>query len=233
MLFLVRALLLSLRFLLLVLLLFPLLLQRQQPRRQLPQRPHMGLARQIITISQQPRQHALHIRIKNRYPLSKTKSSNSRSSRWANTRQSLQSSRCGWKHTAIHIAHHLRTAMQIARAAVITQATPQRQHCILLCISQSQHIRKLLQKSLVIRNYRTHLRLLQHDFRKPNPIRLTRLLPRQMVATMHKLPVNQQRSKIKRLCCCLTQIAPKQITHKPFALAVHPQQISRQSPLMR
>ena len=84
-----------------------------------------------------------------------------------------------------------RSPMQISSARVITEAAPLRQHIIEGCRSKASDIGEALQKAQVVGNNRTHLRLLQHDFRQPYRIRVARVLPRQMVAAMIFLPVDQ------------------------------------------
>ena len=52
-------------------------------------------------------------------------------------------------------------------------------------------IAKALKESLVIADYAGNLRLLQHDFRQPDPIGVGGLLPGQVVTPMAFLPVDQ------------------------------------------
>ncbi|MPN46410.1 hypothetical protein SDC9_193996 [bioreactor metagenome] len=80
--------------------------------------------------------------------------------------------------------------MQIARAAVVAQAAPQRQHGILRCSRQAGHIRKSVQEALVVAQHGADLGLLQHDFRQPDAVRVTGLLPGQMIAAMAGLPLH-------------------------------------------
>jgi hypothetical protein len=51
--------------------------------------------------------------------------------------------------------------------------------------------RKTVEKTQVIRNHRGHLRLLQHDLGKPDAVRVTRVLPGQVMAAGALLPGDQ------------------------------------------
>ena len=57
-----------------------------------------------------------------------------------------------------------RRRMQVARAGVVTESGPQRQHLVLRCSGQSCHVWEPNQKAGVIVQHRAHLGLLQHDF---------------------------------------------------------------------
>jgi hypothetical protein len=63
------------------------------------------------------------------------------------------------------------------------------------CCGKTFDIRKALHKPHVVGNNRAYLRLLQHDFRYPDCVRIADFLPRQIVASMVFLPMNQFRGK--------------------------------------
>ena len=64
--------------------------------------------------------------------------------------------------------------------------------------SQGPHVFKALQKTRVVRQHRTHLGLLQHDFGEPDPVRVTGALPWQIVSAMGTLPAHQRAGQIAR-----------------------------------
>src|SRR5258708_23666574 len=64
----------------------------------------------------------------------------------------------------------LRGFLQIARAAVIPETGPESQHFFLRRRGERVNIRKVLKKSLVVRNRCRNASLLEHDFRKPDAI---------------------------------------------------------------
>ena len=84
----------------------------------------------------------------------------------------------------------LRALVQIARAAVVAQAAPQRKHFVLRCRCQVANGGETREEPVVINKNRGDLRLLQHDFRQPDAIRITRVLPRQAIASVRALPAN-------------------------------------------
>ena len=61
-------------------------------------------------------------------------------------------------------------AMQIARARVVAEPAPQRQHFIRAAPRRAPGYRENAEETLVIRDDRRDLRLLQHDFRQPDAI---------------------------------------------------------------
>ena len=81
--------------------------------------------------------------------------------------------------------------MQIAGTAVIAQTTPQAQHLIERGRCQIFHRGKARKKALVVVDHGEHLSLLQHDLRQPHAVRLARVLPGQVGASMGLMPVQQ------------------------------------------
>ncbi len=71
----------------------------------------------------------------------------------------------------------LRGTLQVSRAAVIPEAGPAAQHGLGLRARQRLHRGKFFKESLVIRNHRGYARLLQHDFREPDAVRVLRAPP--------------------------------------------------------
>ena len=91
----------------------------------------------------------------------------------------------------------LRTAVQIACPGVVPQPTPQAHYFILRRRRQSGHIRKACQESTVVIQHGTDLGLLEHDLRQPHSIRISGLLPRQLIATMGRLPSDHTFSNVR------------------------------------
>src|SRR5450756_2399341 len=95
------------------------------------------------------------------------------------------------KHAAVVLLHQLCRALQIARTRVIAEPAPQPQHLILRRAGERGDIGEAPEKTAVIRNHRTYLGLLQHDFRDPDAVGLARALPRQVVAAVALVPGEQ------------------------------------------
>ena len=85
--------------------------------------------------------------------------------------------------------------MQIARPRVVAEAGPEFEYRFKRRRRQFGDAREAIEKALVVGNDRTHLRLLQHDLRQPDAIRIARVLPRQIVAPVPALPVSQTTGK--------------------------------------
>ena len=136
---------------------------RQQFAGFVPQHALRGSLRQVRRISQHAGQHALDVAVQYGHALTETKRGHRRRRRATNSGQGLQGQgRC--RELAAMIADHLlRAAVQISRARVIAQTTPQAQHLVQLRRSQRANVGEALQKAGVIVQYRAHLCLLEHD----------------------------------------------------------------------
>ena len=145
-----------------------------------------------------PRQYTFDVAVKNRHPLGKAKSGNRRGCGWPDTGQGLQQLGRLRKLAPMQLHNILCAAVQIAGAAVVTQAAPQAQHLIQRRCCQISDRRETQQKPPVIVQHRDHLGLLQHDFRQPDAIRVARVLPGQAVASMAFLPAHHMGRKLRQ-----------------------------------
>ena len=170
----------------------------QQFISQIPQHALVRDHGQVGAIAQHAGQDPFDVAIQNGGALAKAKRGNGRRGGSANARQTLQIHRVLGKDAA-KTSHHLDgAAVQIARAAVVTQPTPQTQHLVLRRAGQGCHIRKLLEKTGEIIQHRAHLRLLQHDLGQPHTVRIAGVLPRQAVAAMAGLPGHHVSGKTRQ-----------------------------------
>ncbi len=80
----------------------------------------------------------------------------------------------------------LRRRMQVMRAAVVAESAPVLEHAIVRRGGQRAHVGERGEKALVVRDDRRDLRLLQHDLGQPDPVRVARALPRQVVAAVRR-----------------------------------------------
>src|SRR5262249_39009180 len=79
-----------------------------------------------------------------------------------------------------------RRLLRIAGAAVVTKSGPKAKDLLFRRFGKRLHIWKALQKAFVVGNYRGNARLLQHDFRKPDAIRIFCFAPRQVALKLAK-----------------------------------------------
>src|SRR6266446_4126630 len=86
----------------------------------------------------------------------------------------------------------------ICCAAVIPEARPQPQHFFLRSSGKRVNVREALQKSFVVGDGGGHARLLQHNFRKPDAIRIFRASPRQVTLELAE-PAQQLFAKCSEL----------------------------------
>jgi len=141
------------------------------------------------------RQHALHIAIKDRRARPEGKDGDRRRRRAADAGQFGELLGIGRKLSAMLRGNLLRAFMQVARAGVIAQPGPMLDDRLDRRRGQRRHGRKTVEKTQVIRNHRGHLRLLQHDLGKPDAVRVTRVLPGQVMAAGALLPGDQSFGK--------------------------------------
>src|SRR3569833_1883529 len=111
--------------------------------------------------------------------------------------------------------------MHIASPGVVPQTRPQMEYVIDRGVRQGPHCRKSGLEALEVGNDGSHLRLLEHDLRDPDPGRGAMTLPREVVATLAGVPGNQGICDcgFAALCSSLAQLY--QVTAQPgsFGLA--------------
>ncbi len=90
-----------------------------------------------------------------------------------------------------------RAAMKQTRASIVAQATPRPEHVILIRRCQQIHGREAPQEIPVIGLYRLDPRLLQHDLRDPNGVRVPRPPPAQVTLRPFK-PRFKRASQLSR-----------------------------------
>ena len=73
----------------------------------------------------------------------------------------------------------LRGAVEVARARVVAEALPEREHVIFLRCGERWKVREAREPAFVKRNDRRDLRLLEHDFRDEDRVWIPRATPRQ------------------------------------------------------
>ncbi len=90
-----------------------------------------------------------------------------------------------------------RRLMHSARAMVIAEAAPCRQHRTLASRGQHLHRRKTLHETRIVIQHGSHTRLLQHDFGNPNSIGIAIAAPWQLAA-MLVIPAQQSATERTR-----------------------------------
>ena len=160
-----------------------------------PQRALVAGFAQVVVDAEGARQHALDVAVQDGGALAEAERRDGRRRRAADARQRGQLGRRARKRAAKARHHLTRAAVQVARTRVIAQPAPQPQHLVLGRGGQAGDVGKALEKARVVAQHRRHLRLLQHDFRQPHAVRIARALPRQAVAAVLALPVDDAGGK--------------------------------------
>ena len=154
---------------------------RQQLLRVLPQAAHVGRLRQVRIESEHAGQHPLHIAVENRRTLAEAEGGDRGGRGTADSGQRLKHFGTARKLACVNGDDLTRGVMQIAGAAVVTEAGPAGIHLVEAGGRQCAHVRKARQKTRVVLQHARHLRLLQHDFGEPDAVRIARVLPGQAV----------------------------------------------------
>ena len=87
--------------------------------------------------------------------------------------------------------YRLRGTVQVACASVVAQPAPVRHHLIHRSAGEAGKVREALKKAGIVGDDGVDLSLLQHDLRQPDAVRVVRVLPRQRMAPVLLLPVDQ------------------------------------------
>ena len=102
--------------------------------------------------------------------------------------QGLDGFQHGGELATMLIGDTLCCGMQVARTRVVAQPAPVLQHFILVRGGKRGDVGKARHEAPVVGDDGRHLGLLQHDFRHPDGVGVTRVLPRQVVAAVPFLP---------------------------------------------
>ncbi len=78
--------------------------------------------------------------------------------------------------------------MQVSGPGIVAKTCPEFDNLLNGGGGQGQNIWKTIKETQVIRNHRSDLSLLQHDFRKPDSVRVSGLLPGQTMTSGMLLP---------------------------------------------
>src|SRR4029078_11336011 len=135
------------------------------------------------------RKHALHVAIEDRTALVRSKRSDRCSGRAADARKRCKRCRITRKHATLIAYDRIGGSMQMMRAPVIAESTPNREHVIERCCGKTCDGGKRCDETGVVRQHRRNLRLLQHDLGQPDPVGIAVLLPWQVVPSVNALPL--------------------------------------------
>ncbi len=159
------------------------------------QRPQLLLDRALAGMAVdavQARQHALDVAVQDRDAQAVRLGQDGAGGRAADAGQGGQRVEVARQLAAVAFHAQPRGAVQEARAAVVAQARPQRQHGVLVGARQVGQGGQGVDEALEIVDDGGDLGLLQHDFRQPHPIGAARVLPGQVVSAVDVEPGQQR-----------------------------------------
>jgi hypothetical protein len=107
-------------------------------------------------------------------------------------RQCQQRRTVARQRTAIPLDDRPRQRVQPNRARIVAQAAPQPHRVAGRRSGERREVRKGCNERFVERNHPFDLRLLQHELADHDAVRVARLPPREMRATVHAVPIEQR-----------------------------------------
>lgn len=143
-----------------------------------------------------PTQHADHVAIHHGRPSTEANRCDGCRRVAADTRQRSKPFNRVGELSAVLVHNRRSSLVQIPGTAVVAQAGPDFQDIVDPSSRQDMHCRESSEEPLVVRQDRGHLRLLEHDFAKPNSVRVFGASPGK-VATTPVVP--RQQAAMKRL----------------------------------
>ena len=177
--------------------------RRQQRARQLPELALGARIGEVAGEREHAREHALDVAVEDRDALAEAERGDRRGGRAADAGQLGERGAGARELAAVLGDDDLGAAMEVARAAVVAEAAPRREHVARLGRRQRAHVAEARDEALVVRAHGRDLGLLQHDLREPDAVRVARPLPRQGVAAVLLLPgdevLGEMLGKVARL----------------------------------
>ncbi|OIQ72276.1 hypothetical protein GALL_461000 [mine drainage metagenome] len=169
----------------------------QKGLRQRPQPAGGRGGRYRIGNAENPAQHPLHIAVENCGAFVEAECGNRRSGGRADARQRRKLGGGARKCAAARLNDGPGTAVQVARALVVTQTAPDGEHVVQRCFSERAHRGKARNEPGEVVDDHRHLRLLQHDLGEPDAVGVAHL-PGQIVPPVPELPVHQTGGELDR-----------------------------------
>ncbi len=147
-----------------------------------PQRLHAGGRLDVIGDAEHAREHAGDVAVDQRRALAvRDRGDRARRVR-ADAGDRTQLARMARQLAAESVADDLRAGVQVARARVVPEPGPRREHVVERRGRERGHRRKPRHPAFPVRDHGGHPRLLQHDLADPDRVRVARAPPRQIAA---------------------------------------------------
>ena len=164
--------------------------RRQQRFCQLPEARNRRRSRGVAFNGKVATKHPAHVAVQDRRPNAGAKGSD-RAGRAAPDAGKRLELLCAGGELPVPVAHHRPGArVQVARARVVAQPSPVGHHFPDGRVRERGDIGEPGEEFFVIGDHGRHLRLLKHDLRKPDPVRVASLLPGKLMPAVRALPGN-------------------------------------------
>ena len=150
----------------------------------------LGLRR--LFDAKQARQHPGDVAVHDRFGLVERDTADCAAGVATHSRQRQHAGQVTGEAAAKLIADPLGRLLQVARPRVVAEAFPKFDHRVLVGSSERCDVRQLLHPPLPVRDHSFDLRLLQHDLRHPDGVRIARPPPRQVTGVPGE-PLEQRR----------------------------------------
>jgi hypothetical protein len=159
--------------------------------RELPELQVSGFFTGVATNTKQPREHPYHIAIQNGFGLVESDAAYRSGGVPSDARQAQDFLKLFRKPPAVLFQDDARGLLHIPNARVIPKPFPELVNFLLLRSSEGGDVRQGAHPRLPISNDGFDPRLLEHDFRNPNRVRVTRSPPGQ-IARILREPTQQR-----------------------------------------
>ncbi len=147
-----------------------------------PQRALTGRRLDVVLDREHAREHARDVAIDERRALAERDRRDRARGVRPDAGHAAQLARTS-RQLAVPVARHgLRTRMQVARARVIAEPGPRREHVVERRPRECADRRKLRHPALPVRDHGRDARLLQHDLADPDRVRIARSPPREIAS---------------------------------------------------
>jgi hypothetical protein len=163
---------------------------REKTRRPFPKYSPTPVRIDRFARIEKPRKHASCVRFDDRNSLIEGKAGKGASSVFADPGELLQSVDCSRELSTMPIHDHFCCRVEISRASIIAEALPRPKDFVFRSFCERGDIRKSAQPFMIVRNDGGDLRLLEHDFRDEDCVRIAGLAPGE-IAAITAMPIDQ------------------------------------------
>jgi len=161
-----------------------------------PQRLAAGGRLDVVLEAEHARQHARDVAVDQRRALAERDRRDRPRGVGPDARHRAQLGRARRQRAAVPRVDCLRPGVQVARARVVAEPGPRREHVVERRRGERRHRREPRHPALPVRDHRRDAGLLQHDLADPDRVRIARPPPRQIALHLHVVADHRGRDRL-------------------------------------